>query len=261
MPRQLGHGYRSLSQRARVITEAWAGENLFCPCCMADRIQPFPANTRAVDFWCISCDQRFQLKGKNSPITNKILDGAYDAMLSALRSDVAPNLFLLRYNSISWNVVDLLLVPHFALSPSAIERRRPLSSTARRAGWVGCFIVLANIPADARIQLISKGVSSSPALVREQFDRLRPLKSVGVTERGWTLDVLNVVRELGRDEFTNSDIYAESRKLELLHPGNRHVRDKIRQQLQFLRDAGFIEHVDRGCWRVRAVPGKLGLPE
>jgi type II restriction enzyme len=49
--------------------------------------------------------------------------------------------------------------------------------------------------------------------------------------------------------------------LEKLHPdppssdfgatSNRHVRDKIRQQLQVLRDTGFLEHLGSGEWRVK----------
>jgi type II restriction enzyme len=51
-------------------------------------------------------------------------------------------------------------------------------------------------------------------------------------------------------EFSTSDIYAFTRDLEKLHPGNRHVKDKIRQQLQVLRDAGLLLHVERGVWRL-----------
>jgi hypothetical protein len=29
-----------------------------------------------------------------------------------------------------------------------------------------------------------------------------------------------------------------------------HVRDKIRRQLQVLRDAGLLIHIDRGAWRL-----------
>jgi Dam-replacing HTH domain len=45
------------------------------------------------------------------------------------------------------------------------------------------------------------------------------------------------------NEFTNEDVYAFARELEQLHPGNRHIKDKIRQQLQLLRDTGFLIHV------------------
>lgn len=33
-----------------------------------------------------------------------------------------------------------------------------------------------------------------------------------------------------------------------LHPGNRHVRDKIRQQLLLLRDLGLLKFLDAGSY-------------
>jgi type II restriction enzyme len=41
-----------------------------------------------------------------------------------------------------------------------------------------------------------------------------------------------------------------TRELGKLHPDNRHVKEKIRQQLQVLRDTGLLLHVERGCWRL-----------
>jgi hypothetical protein len=32
--------------------------------------------------------------------------------------------------------------------------------------------------------------------VREKFKRVKPLKDISVTQRGWTLDVLNAIRRL-----------------------------------------------------------------
>ena len=52
-------------------------------------------------------------------------------------------------------------------------------------------------------------------------------------------------------KFTNEDVYAFTRELGKLHPGNRHVRDKIRQQLQVLCDAGFLIHVSRNEWKLQ----------
>jgi type II restriction enzyme len=80
---------------------------------------------------------------------------------------------------------------------------------------------------------------------------LRPLQELSVKERGWTLDVLRVVQSLGKQEFKTSDMYEYVRHFEELHPDNRHVRDKIRQQLQVLRDRGFLSQVERGVWVVR----------
>ncbi len=63
-------------------------------------------------------------------------------------------------------------------------------------------------------------------------------------------DVLNTIRRFGKTSFTTADAYAFTRELEKLHPDNRHVRDKIRQQLQVLRDTGLLLHIERGCWRL-----------
>jgi type II restriction enzyme len=180
----------------------------------------------------------------------------------------------------------------FRFSPSAIIKRPPLSPTARRAGWVGCNFALNRIPADARIPIVTESTVLSASEVRERFKRVKPLKDIPITQRGWTLDVLNVVRRISegraprdpnisgqsgtRDhdsrsdhpclgnhlvaglgsqtrpsgEFTTADAYAFTRELEKLHPDNRHVKDKIRQQLQVLRDLGLLQHVGRGVWRL-----------
>ena len=94
-------------------------------------------------------------------------------------------------------------------------------------------------------------------------------------KRGWTLDVLNVVQlldsecrpegtalheeepELGRAEasplhktFSLADVYARADELARLHPANRHVREKIRQQLQVLRDMGLVEFLGSGVFRL-----------
>jgi type II restriction enzyme len=111
-----------------------------------------------------------------------------------------------------------------------------------------------------------------PDKVRARYTRLKPIREIKTAQRGWTLDVLNIVRRIvseGRaprdpnipgqtgtritrpsDSFTTADVYAFKRELEKLHPDNRHVRDKIRQQLQVLRDLGLLLHLERGIWRL-----------
>lgn len=250
MPAHLAQAYNNPAQRARVVSEAWGLDNLYCPNCQSSYLTATPRNTPAIDFICPGCNSPFQLKSKSAPIGDRINDAAYSAMMRAILEDRTPNLYALHYSRISWEVRNLILVPHFAFSVSAIEERKPLAATARRAGWVGCNIVLKNIPADARISLVSNGIPAPPHKVRESFRRLRPLEEIGVKERGWTLDVLRVVRSLGKTEFSNSDVYAFESQFEQLHPDNRHIRDKIRQQLQVLRDRGFLVQTHRGFWAI-----------
>lgn len=251
MPAHLAQGYKSPAQIARVVSESWGLDNLYCANCQSPSLTPAPNNTAAYDYICPRCELRFQLKSKSSRIGDRIVDAAYSAMMRAILEDRTPNLYALHYNRISWQVRNLILVPHFAFSLSAIEKRPPLAPGARRAGWVGCNIVLKNIPPDARINLVSDGVAIPPQQVRESFQRIKPLEEIGAKQRGWTLDVLRIVRSLGKREFSNSDVYAFAPQLERLHPDNRHVKDKIRQQLQVLRDRGWLVQVARGLWALK----------
>jgi type II restriction enzyme len=132
-----------------------------------------------------------------------------------------------------------------------LEKRKPLGPGARRAGWVGCNILLCNIPPDARIPIVHGGLVCSAGQIRRQYARLKPLADLSLERRGWTLDVLNVIRSLGKSDFSLSEIYSFEDKLSLLHPANLHVRDKIRQQLQVLRDLGFVDFLGGGDYRLR----------
>jgi type II restriction enzyme len=243
--------YKSASQRARVGTESWGAENFFCPACDSPRIRSTPQGTKAIDYLCPTCNSTFQLKSQSKPIGTRIVDAAYSAMIRAILENRTPNLFALSYNLDNWKVTDVLLIPQFAFPISAIEKRKPLSPTARRAGWVGCNILLHAIPPDARIAIVRAGKPTSPAEVRREYARLRPLAALDAKQRGWTLDVLNGVRSLGKKDFNLAEAYTLEAHLSRLHPANRNVQPKIRQQLQVLRDLGLLEFLGKGSYRLR----------
>jgi len=234
MTSALATAYKSGSQRTRVVTESWGEHNLYCPNCLSPKLNRLAHNTQASDFCCPDCRFCFQLKGQKTPIGGSITDGAYDAMMRAICTDAAPSYYFMHYDLQTWTVRNLLLVPHFAFPPSAIVKRNPLSATARRAGWIGCNFALDRIPADARIEIVStrkNPVSANkvfsetnqslltsapteiritpPEEVREKFRRIKPLAELSINQRGWTLDVLNIVRRIsdrrrrGHETLTN----------------------------------------------------------
>ena len=250
MAGELAAAYKSGSQRARVVTESWGESNLYCPNCSSPKLTWLEPGHPASDYSCLNCKFCFQLKSQKSRLGDSITDGAYEAMMDAIKRDETPSFYFMQYELATWRVRNLLLVPSFAFPPSAIIKRKPLSSTARRAGWVGCNFALNRIPADARIAVVTESRVTPEAEVRKQFRHVKPLKDIPIQMRGWTLDVLNAIRRLGKTEFITADAYAFTRELEKLHPDNRHVKDKIRQQLQVLRDAGLLLHIERGIWRL-----------
>jgi type II restriction enzyme len=251
MQPELAMGYKSRSQQARVISEAWGLDNLFCPRCDSPSLAGSKTNAQVVDFVCPGCSARFQLKSQSHPFSKKIVDSAYEVMRRAIEAQETPHLLAMEYDPSRWMVHNLTLIPSFALTLSSLEKRKPLSPGARRSGWVGCNMLLDMIPPDARIPVVSRGILSSPSVVRREYARLHPLEKLDYEALGWTLDVLNMVRLLGKTEFALAELYAKAERLQKLHPNNRHVREKIRQQLQRLRDLGFIEFGGRGTYRVK----------
>ncbi len=242
--------YTSASQRARICGESWGAENLYCPCCDSNHLSQLATNTPAIDYRCPECGPGFQLKCSNKPFGRRLLDGAYSRMHYAILHAQTPHFFLMSYELKTLGIQTVICIPDFALTESALEKRKPLAASARRAGWIGCNILLDRIPGDARIHLVKDSQPVSTSRVRAAYKKLKPSASLALEKRGWTLDVLNVVRSLQKPQFELSEVYALEKSLAQLHPQNRHVRDKIRQQLQALRDLGFVEFLGSGSYRL-----------
>ena len=149
-----------------------------------------------------------------------------------------------------WKVQNLFVVPKHFISLSMIERRKPLRESARRSGWVGSNILLGNLPADARIPIIEVGREISKAMVRNSWSRFLFLREQSPRFRGWLADVLACVRKLDQETFALAEVYAFEDHLARLHPENKNIRPKIRQQLQILRDNGIIEFLGKGNYRI-----------
>ena len=241
-------GYKSLAQKIRVMSEFWTKENLFCPCCGNLHVDKLPNNSPVADMQCGSCGEIFELKSKKNHIGTKIVDGAYGTMIERITSNSNPQLFLMQYSP-KFFVTDLILVPKFFFTPGIIEKRKPLSVNARRAGWVGCNILYQKIPAQGKIEIVRDGVEIPTADVLESYAHTKKLQTKNIQLRGWLLDVLNCVNKIDGKIFTLQDVYKYADFLQSRHGDNNNVKAKIRQQLQFLRDKGFIEFVGRGVYR------------
>ena len=61
--------------------------------------------------------------------------------------------------------------------------------------------------------------------------------------------MLNCVNNVEKKDFSLAEIYSYSDILREKHAENHNIEAKIRQQLQLLRDKGFIEFLGRGKYR------------
>ncbi len=244
--------YTSGSQNARAWTEAWVSAWAYCPHCGNTRMSQFPNNSPLADFLCGSCNEEFELKSQKGKFGAKVVDGAYKTKCERLVASNNPNLLLMNYDLKSLSVVNLLIVPKHFFVRDIIQERKPLAATARRAGWVGSNILLDRVPESGKIHIVKAGVVRPKDVVLEEWQKTLFLRDQSLEARGWLLDVMKCVEALGKRDFTLDEVYAFERHLGDLYPGNQNVKPKIRQQLQYLRDRGFIEFVSRGSYRLRS---------
>jgi type II restriction enzyme len=250
MSQSVGAGYTSNSQRIREISECWAVSEMFCPAC-GGGLERSKNNSRVLDFLCHNCPEEYELKSKAGRFSRKVTDGAFNSMMSRITNPDSPHFFFLGYDRNRYEVSDLFVVPSYFFQPTVIEKRKPLAPTARRAGWIGCNILLDQIPDAGKIHYVKSGSQLSQGSVLGAWRRTSFLSELASLEaRGWTLDVLGCIERIAQAEFTLEELYRFESELSMRHPNNNFVKDKIRQQLQILRDKGYLEFVTRGKYRL-----------
>jgi len=94
--------------------------------------------------------------------------------------------------------------------------------------------------------LKEKGTRDKIAELKEREKTLpRPKPTVGELF-GWQRLVYD---KLPEEIFQTSDMYSHEKDFQQFYPENRHVKDKIRQILQQLRDLGLVKHISENRWQ------------
>ena len=239
--------YKNTSQKIRVISEDWFAKNMFCPCCGNPKVVHFENNRPVADFYCEKCNEQFELKSTDKKIENKITDGAYFTAIQRITRKTNPDLFFLQYRN--FMVENLTVVPKYFFTPEIIEKRKPLSENARRAGWTGCNILLGKIPLQGKIPIIHAGKIIETEKVVNAYRKSLSLQTDNIENRGWLFDVLNCVNSIKSEKFDLNAMYKYENELKSKHPNNNNIQAKIRQQLQELRDRNIISFLGQGRYK------------
>lgn len=249
LPKSLTDFYHSNSQKTRVMTEAWALQNVFCPSC-GGSLNDYENNRPVADFYCTKCNEDYELKSKRNSLGNKIADGAYSTMINKVNKCTNPSFFFLTYDKNSLLVNDLMVVPSHFFTESIIEKRKPLADTAKRAGWVGCNILYNQLPSEGKIFYIRSGIVETKSKVVDSWNKTVFLRDSSTKQKGWLLDIMQVISKFSDKSFSLNDLYQFENYFKLRHPNNNNIQDKIRQQLQMLRDKQYLRFVSRGRYEV-----------
>lgn len=238
---------KSPSQKIRKMTEFWASENIYCPSC-GDSIIQYSNNKPVADFYCEKCREDFELKAwKSGKFSNTVMDGSYKTMIERLESSTNPNFFVLQYNK-NLEILNYVLIPKYFVRPENIIPRE--KGIPNRPNYIMCNISLVWIPESGKIFYIKDKEFLEKEAVLTSWEKTCFLQNSKWEAKGWLLDIIQCIESLWKRDFTLDEMYAFESTLKQKHPENNFINDKIRQQLQVLRDKGYLEFKGRGIYSI-----------
>lgn len=110
-------------------------------------------NQKSIDLICINCNQKYQIKAKNvtqRQVDNilfkkqfKTIGGEYSTTLNNINEKI--DYLIVLYEKHCYNILSILYIKNENVNSDCIIPRKPLSATAKRAGWQGCSIVFDHV--------------------------------------------------------------------------------------------------------------------
>lgn len=172
----VGKGYKSNAQIAKILTEDWVLRNSYCPECGNLPLIKFENNRPVADFYCKNCTEEFELKSKKNKFSKTVTDGTYSTMIERINSENNPNFFFLTYTK-DWTVNDFFIIPKQFFTSEIIIKRPPLANTAKRAGWVGCNIDVSKVTGSGKIFIVKNTQILNRDLVKATFKYILVFKN------------------------------------------------------------------------------------
>jgi len=246
---ELGNSYKSNSQKARAFTEPFVQENFYCSYCGADLIG-CQNNDKVRDFDCSKCDENYELKSKQGKSLGKtIADGRYSTMVERINNSNNPNFYFLNYDKTNFEVINFCAVPNYFFTSEIIIPRK--NGIPNRPDYIMCSIDISAIPNSGKIFYVKDKEIITKNKVLDDWNKTLFLKeSKNIQAKGWLLDIMKCIEKINRNSFSLSDLYHFENYLKVKHPENNNIQAKIRQQLQVLRDKGFLQFTNRGNYGV-----------
>ncbi len=136
--------------------EIQVAKSCSCPKCKRDKtLKRLPPNFKCADLVCDFCGYLAQVKSKSvsdiSVLPKQVLGAAWGPQAERMQSGIYFPLFLVLKSKIEHSIYYLSadLQP-----PELFVARKPLSSSARRAGWQGYYYDLTILPMGAMVRLV-----------------------------------------------------------------------------------------------------------
>jgi type II restriction enzyme len=117
-----------------------------CPKCNEKSLIKYKTNEKSKDVKCEKCSCEIQIKAtKNNKKEHtflKLLGAEYNTTCLSIKENIV-NYLVLIYSVINniYTVNNIYFIDSVDINEHCIIPRKPLSSTAKRAGWQGCMLV------------------------------------------------------------------------------------------------------------------------
>ena len=141
---------------SRIVGEAgeyYIKSKIRCVRCNDNNFEKCKTNEQSKDLICISCNQKYQVKAKSvtqKQVINiknkkkfKTIGGEYSTTLKNINEQI--DYIIILYEKQSYKIINILYIKNENINSVCIIPRKPLSITAKRAGWQGCNILFDNI--------------------------------------------------------------------------------------------------------------------
>ena len=233
--------FTSKSRRFGYMAEQWIASNMYCPICGYHKLKQLSTNTKASDFICPKCKEFYELKSDNSKkVPKSLMGGNYDVYKAKFRSAIKPNILYLQHDKSQ--VINLFFIHKDLITIKNIKKRKkPLK---RNKDYYMCTISLLNISSNKMFSIIANSDVINKNRIINKFKKKLIIKN----ESKWIYCTINIINSIWRKYFHLKDFNCYIKKLQKIHPNNKHIPEKIRQTLQYIAKLGYIDSLGKGYY-------------
>jgi type II restriction enzyme len=116
-----------------------------CPICGEKGLVKYKSNEKSKDIKCYKCSSQIQIKASKRKsfrgLALKLLGAEYKTTLLSITNNIHYIVLFYSLKDAIYKINHLYFINSIDITESCIIPRKPLSSTAKRAGWQGCTLV------------------------------------------------------------------------------------------------------------------------
>lgn len=229
---------------AKRWSEAWFAKRR-CPTCTVSsmRIVDEPAR----DIFCQNCGEFYEVKSTTNPAAASAAAGAATSYEERFTTE-PPNLVLITYGTKEgYAARRATVVPRTVVDASLIRARPPSILHTGRVVRL-CSLRLDEIPALARLPIHVAGCDIFPKATAGELRRWHSLRTSAGSR--WHREVLRMIGWMNKAAFTRTELLQFRPWLAAQFPQARTPEQTLSRVLQELRNAGMLEFMGNGEYRL-----------